>query len=179
MSNKKKMKSKKKGNLQVTDASSWNAKKDAGPLELPSGNVALVKAPGMDTFLKEKFIPNSLLPYVTAALEGKRPEMEKMEEDVKSTEQLNEMLELMDRVTCYCVLEPVVKMVPLDDEGNKVPPNEREQGVLYIDQVDLEDKSFIFQFAVGGTRDLEQFREGINKSLGSVSASEAVASPTE
>jgi len=41
--------------------------------------------------------------------------------------------------------------------------------VIYSDEVDLDDKMFIFQYAVGGTRDLERFRSEHAAGMGDIS----------
>jgi hypothetical protein len=71
---------------------------------------------------------------------------------------VEKILEVVDKVTCYVVIQPAVMPVPEDGA-------ERDDEFVYIDQVDLEDKMFILNFAVGGTRDLERFRQEVGESL--------------
>lgn len=154
-----------------TSASAWKGKDTGSALELPSGNVALVRAPGMQVFVQKGFIPNSLLPIIQEAINKKKaPEMDKVE---LTPETLAEMSELMDAVCVHCVIEPKVHSVPtpvLDPESGSMVEPDRSEDILYIDEVDLADKTFIFQFAVGGTRDLEQFRKGLEAGVGDLSA---------
>jgi hypothetical protein len=44
----------------------------------------------------------------------------------------------------------------------------RQPGVIYADMIELIDKVFVFNFVVGGTRDLESFRNGLDELLGGV-----------
>jgi hypothetical protein len=52
-------------------------------------------------------------------------------------------------------------------------------GVVYADMVDLVDKLHIFNFVVGGTRDIERFRGGLDELVGSLEAGEDVQDDTE
>lgn len=79
-------------------------------------------------------------------------------------------VELIDRIVEYMVIEPKVLRPVLRDEFNKpivfegkeveLPPSERDEDQMYTDEVALEDKLFILQFAVGGDQDLDAFRAG-------------------
>lgn len=155
---------------KVTEAKEWKKAK-GHPLSVPSGNVALVRPVGMQAFLTKGMIPNSLREIALAAINQKKaPELDM---DNVTTEQIEDMLVLFDSVTCYCVIEPKVTPVPTfsphhvedgfctaEEVGSPIPQGHelREEDVLYVDDVDLDDKVFIFQFAAGGTRDLESFR---------------------
>ena len=52
-------------------------------------------------------------------------------------------------------------------------------GVVYADMVDLVDKMAIFNYAVGGTRDLESFREGLDAAMGGLEVGEGVRETAE
>lgn len=152
-----------------TTAQQWKKASQGVPLEVPSGNTALVRNPGMQIFMQRGLIPNSLMPIVRQAMSGKPLDLKA--EDM--TEQhLEDMLALFDAVTVYCVVEPKVLAVPADGE-------ERAEDVLYVDEVDFDDKQFIFQWAVGGTKDLEKFREEQAATMESVRGGAALASETK
>lgn len=167
--------------MQVTSAEEWAASSQAHgfPLTVPSGKTALVRTVGMEAFLQKGLIPNSLRDIALQAIQGKKPQEMKTAE--MSIEQIENMVELFDSVTLYCVIKPDVFPVPRWDEedveagnclaehvGEVVPIAQREPA-LYVDMVDLEDKMFIFQFACGGTRDVESFRAEYARSLERVS----------
>lgn len=139
-----------------TSASSWKKASSGGPLVVPSGHTALVRPVGLQVLVASKKIPNSLMKFVSEALNaGKTPSMDSLNLDDENT--LIDMMNFMDRVVIDCVIEPKVHPIPAEDEeGN---PGPRDENLLYVDEVDQDDKAFIFQFALGGTRDLEQFRE--------------------
>jgi len=149
-----------------TTASAWKAKSVEGtPLVVPSGNTCLVRAPGLQVFIKQGMIPNSLLPIVNDAIKkGSVPTNDdfNIQDD---PEMLNEMMELMDAVTVYCVVEPAVEAMPVDDEGEPIPFSQRDPDTLYVDEVDFTDKIFIFQYAVGGSADLAKFRKELGQHM--------------
>lgn len=174
--------------LKPTSASAWKAKAAEGyELTVPSGNVALVRPVGMQAFLDQGLIPNSLREIAMEAIKGKKaPEINTEDLD---TEQITNMMQLFDSVTVYCVLQPEVLPVPLwteedqaeglcgeDQVGQPVPYKQREEvDALWVDDVIMEDKQFIFQFACGGTRSVEQFREEYARSLERVSGGKNLA----
>ena len=70
-----------------------------------------------------------------------------------------QMIHVLDRIVCACVVKPRIEMTPND-------PTRRKHGVVYCDMVDLDDKLFLFNYVVGGTRDLERFRQESADALG-------------
>lgn len=146
----------------VTSANAWKKQVTGGTLlTVPSGNTALVRAPGMQAFLKEGVIPNSLMSIVQESMTaGTAPSEAAQQSMVDDPQKLQDLMKLVDAVTVSCCLDPKVLPAPLDTEGNALPfdHEDRDENVLYADEVDFNDKMFIFQFAVGGTADLEKFR---------------------
>lgn len=161
-----------------TTKNTWKRKRGE-ELDLPSGNVALVKRPGMEAFLTEGLIPDSLMPLVNQAIStGKGLPPEKLNEMAKDPNFVTEMMDSMDRVLTKVVVEPkVLWHKRLDGETLVIiPEEERDEDYVYSDDVDFEDKSFIFNYAVGGTRDLERFREEAGASLDAVQDVDGVRS---
>lgn len=62
---------------------------------------------------------------------------------------------------------------------HKYVEDERDSEVLYADMVDMNDKTFIFQWAVGGVADLGKFREQLAASVESVQDGQDVLEPTK
>jgi hypothetical protein len=107
---------------------------------------------------------------------------------------LTSALELFDRVLVHVTVEPNVQMPPACTEcgeyankpqhdsgvrgSHKYVEGERDKSTLYADQVLMDDKTFIFQWCLGGTRDLEQFRKQADPGLGVVPDSEDLPLPT-
>ena len=101
-----------------------------------------------------------------------------------------DMFDVFDRVAAKVVLEPEFayhRQQVLDEDGEPVIPEEwesipeedRDEDIVYTDEVDLDDKSFLFQFSVGGTQDLERFRSETRTAVGELESGESVQSPTE
>ena len=75
---------------------------------------------------------------------------------------------LVDRITVVMVVQPQVLPVP-EDPALRVPMAELiENGQVYTDMIDMMDKMYIFQYAVGGGTDLEQFRQQFASGMGSL-----------
>lgn len=189
-----------------TSSKSWKKRNAGIELELPSGNVALVKRPGMPALMKAGIMPDSLTPialeHLAKAERGGKPsqqaeddlDREFMERILTDASEMEGLFLSFDKALVMCVVEPKVLLhvrevkgddgKPLRDDKNRIvyqdiPEDERmsdevpetlEDGrpnpyyctedelPVYTDEVDQEDKQFIFQFVVGGTSDLERFR---------------------
>lgn len=155
--------------MGVTDAKQWKKGKKEQEFELtvPSGNVCLVRRPGPELFVEQGMIPNSLMALVMPMLDdakaaGAKGDSKPLEDKdlvdlqkqmMSDPAKLADMFTMIDSITVYCVLAPNV--LPAPDSGEP-----RDDELLYVDEVDFEDKMFIFQFAVGGTANLAKFRDG-------------------
>lgn len=136
---------------QVTAADEWLQEAEGVLEELPSGKVVRVIMPGMQAFLEADLIPNELMPIILGAIEKHQAAPTKeLQEMQRDPAMLLKLVETTDRIFAYCVTEPKFELA--------VPREERQPGVLYTDMVSTEDKGYVFQIAVGGPRDLAQFR---------------------
>ena len=190
----------------ATKASEWKKKGQTGQvdLKLPSENTCLVRRLQPEAFLKSGLIPDSLSAMITKAINSKKGLPPKAMDDIANDpKKLAEAVKMMDEVICYVVMEPHCEMPPkcahnmagnrLCDEYFDVPQHtdrqnpdyhtyaegERDEDTLYADEVNMDDKMFIFQFAVGGTADVESFRVVRDKHMGDLSDSKAVAGKTK
>lgn len=168
----------------VTSAAEWRKGRQPVHVVLPSGHVCKAVNKGMDAFLKAGKIPNALMPIIRAALaegEGRRAKPKDIGKDaLDNPEVLSAAVELADTITCECVTEPVIRPVPMrmkseleNEENPEAPENwepvplaERDfdddqypNGFLWVDEADLNDKIFIMNWVMGGTQDVERFRE--------------------
>lgn len=157
---------------QAISAREWKGRRGK-ELNLPSGNTVLVRNPGVEHFLRTGVIPNSLKSAIMEGLEGDSAK-DKLQALLKDEKDVVELFELMNRILLQVVIEPKVRPTPLDESGNLVPLEDRDLDFIYVDEVDLEDKAFIFQYAMGGTNDLKSFREEQKDSLESLRSSEDV-----
>lgn len=163
-----------------TSAKAWKGKKSKKPYELalPSGNVCLVRAVGMESFLKGGLIPNSLLSLVQGALDKAKAgnELTKADEDafmetlMGDQQKIDDMFRLIDEVTLATVVEPEVHRVPTKTvDGKEVrDPDAMDDDLLYVEDVDTDDKMHIFNVVVGGTDDYESFRDEAAERLAAV-----------
>ena len=159
--------------VAVTEADSkyapttWGSQIGAAEdLVVPSGQTALVRRPGVQGLIEAGILHDldSLSSIVDdkhiKRVEGK-PDQINVESVMGDKKQMDAVLHLVDRVCCYVVLKPNVQMTPND-------PTSRQPGVIYCDMIDLMDKMFILNFAVGGVRGLEPFRKQFEEALGGV-----------
>jgi hypothetical protein len=172
--------------LKPTPASAWKGKLEieGTDLELPSGNVARVKQITPQAFLASGMIPDPLSQIIRQGINSKQglppAAMSKMTED---PDQIVSALELFDRVLAHVVIEPAVDMPPTCTEcgeyangpvhkgkpDHRYSEGPRDPDVLYADTVDMDDKVFVFGWCLGGTRDLERFREELQGNMESIS----------
>jgi hypothetical protein len=166
---------------EISSVAQWKKSGEAPvPLMVPSGNTCLARAPGMQHFVKAGLVPASLMPIIYKAMKtGTPPDLKKIEND---GEKINDMITMMNNVVCQVVVQPRVVPVPPEEDPDheKYDENfERDDDLLYVDEVDPEDRMFIFQWACGGTSDLEAFRKRAEESLGSPRGRENVQRPAK
>lgn len=100
-------------NQAPTSAASWKRNKIREAVRLPSGNVALVRRVGPEAFMEQGIMPDTLAPIVQKAIHNKKGLPPKAIDDmVTDPDKLGEMVEMMDRLLCYAVIEPEVTMPP-------------------------------------------------------------------
>lgn len=186
---------------KASPAAAWKKAKEA-VLELPSGLHATVHRPGMEKFLQAGFLPDSLAEEIqrqiklaqgTASTKIKQEE-KKILESLDSVE-IEELLDAMNRITEMCVLDPKVqwhKRFAVDEDGEPlyedeahtrqvteiIPDEDRDGEIVYTDEIDQDDKNFIFQYAVGGSSDLTRFRQQSESFMDAVAASGSVEDKT-
>ena len=179
-----------KAKSQVGTAKSWKKAGREGTivdLELPSGNVCRVKRVSLPALLSTGAFPDSLMSLVSDKIETATGEKNKpkevdpaaAQEFLKDPEKLDQLFSSMDKIIPIVVVEPKVlnhRVPVLDAEGNDtgksvpIPDEDRDEDVLYTDDVDLEDKMHIFQFVVGGVKDVESFRAESASVMGALPA---------
>ncbi len=184
--------------LVPTSAAQWKKGPGAAPVdvELPSGNTARIKQISMPQLLGEGIFPDSLQGYIKKAIgeeskaaaekpgqpsDHKKKSKPKKQGEVFGEEDIAEMLQdpakiadmfsVFDKVTVMAVVEPKVLAAPEDE-------SERDPQKLYVDEVDLQDKTFIFQFCVGGSKDLERFRTESTSAVGSLANLQELPNPS-
>lgn len=134
-------------------------------LTCPSGQLAQVRRCGADGLIKAGIIQS--MDVLTAIVENElipsaegRPVADPAKL-LKDPEALASVLHMTDKIVQYVVVQPELALVPDD-------VTQRKPGTIYTDMVDMEDKMFIMNFALGGTRDLETFRKESKAAVGSM-----------
>ena len=150
------------GNNDRYTASVWGAANE--DLQMPSGQLALVRKPGVEQLIAAGIIND--LDSLSAIAQGLIDKADgksvaKPEDVLNNPERLTSMLHLIDRVVCHTVVKPTVLM----------PPNDittRAADAIYTDMIDLEDKFFIFNYVMGGTTSIAAFRKETEAAVGGV-----------
>lgn len=165
-------------------------KRLGGILELPSGLIVRWRNPGgMRAFLAKGIIPNSLMPMIEEALNGKKQGVEakdiNMAELLQDTEKVAEMMAMYDNIAQMCIVEPKIYAAPTDadvEAHNAAHPEDevdiydlRHEDRLYADELPDEDKIYLFQLVSGGVKDLETFRQQQQINVGDLAAVSGVA----
>lgn len=156
-----------------SSATSWKGKTSGGvDLELPSGNVALCKRVRPEMLLASGVLPDSLSKIVMEAIQenkGLRPEEigAQIDSDPKA---MGQMLLMLDNVCVSAFISPKVSAVPGHFEGEKWVDEERDPELLYVDDIDLEDKTFVMNWAMAGDADLASFRTELASTVAGVQA---------
>lgn len=87
---------------------------------------------------------------------------------------------MVNLLCCQAVVEP--KLHPMvwteedlelelcdpDEVGDEITEDRKDDDTLYVDELDEEDRMFIFQWVIGGTDDIARFREEASTDLASV-----------
>lgn len=156
-------------------------KKGPKAIELPSGNRMVLKKAGLQALVASGTIPNELLGPVQSEIDkGKGRSKKPNPFDVANkldAGQMQQMLDMMENVVVMCAVEPRVHPIPRDESGNLLPIDFRNPEVLYVDELEEEDRMFIFQYVTGGTKDLASFRAELSGLVATVSGREDVAVP--
>lgn len=146
-------------------------KNRGGLLTLPSGLVVkATRAEGLRGFIAGGKIPNSLMGIVDDALKGgKAPDASVILDGEGEIDEnmVADMLEMTDKVVMSVVKDPIIHPLPASE-------GERDDDLVYIDEVDDEDKMFIFQWVTGGTDSVERFRQESAGALDVVARSSVV-----
>lgn len=155
-------------------------------LEVPSGGLCEVRRVGpMDLIKAGLFDKLDILGSLVQTehvdrVEGRaRPsgddekdQLKKIQELIRDKSKLLAAEELIDSVVVYVVTQPKILALP-------EPGEDRNPDSVYVDSIDWMDKMFIFQFVVGGSADLESFRQEFSKVMGSLGSGEGVPVPAK
>lgn len=167
----------KRAKAQASNVADFKKRKKGSPLELPSGLVVVARRVELRTFLTrgKGEVPNPLMTVIEEALnKGQSADIGKIagvEEGEVNMDMVMDMYEMVNSVVIETVVSPKVHPLPThDEEGNELEGEDaieeaKDEELLYIDEVDDEDKMFLFSWATGGTSDLATFRSETGASM--------------
>jgi len=181
--------------MEVTDVGGWKGRVEraAVKLLLPSGNVCLAFNEGMMSFIESGKVPNALMPIIMDAInEGKGMAPDAVKKLANDSRVIQDMMAMVNSAVVSCVVQPKISPAPLavrtiksedapdvveeyivlsgqvgvDADGNGV---ERDPKKMYVDELDMNDKMFLFNWVMGGSKDIERFRTQSAAALESLS----------
>lgn len=160
-----------------TSVSSWKKSSQAAPVQLPSGNYMRIKKMGIRFFIQTGMMPNSLMSLVQKSIDKGKGSQEgptdaEMLELLQDPQKLKDIADFFERMVVFVAEEPQVFPVPEDGV-------ERDPELLYVDEIDFDDQSFIFQVVTGGTTELETFREEHQSTMASIRRRADLELPSE
>jgi len=151
--------------MATTKAAQFKALATGTELVLPSGFTVLARRVDVRVMLKTGRIPNSLRPTLDRAMQGIETPTEDLTKGVlDNPERLDEMFSFIDQLWVDCVIDPPSAPNPrpavLDDAGNVIHEAEFDDPeIVYPKDVPDPDKMFVMNWSMGGSSDLERFRE--------------------
>lgn len=161
---------------KATSASEWKKKAAGDLVKLPSGFTMRIRRVGLQTLMATGVMPNSLMSIATQATNKGQgytePTQEELLELANDPKKLAEIMKFFDDMVCLISVEPKIHKVPADGV-------ERDDELVYTDEVDEEDKMFLFQVLTGGTTDVERFRSEHAQHVDALRGSEDVELPTK
>lgn len=187
----------KKASGKYNLGSKAKANKGLVDLALPSGEVCQARRPGVQGLMASGILDSFDQLTAIVQTEHVAPNNPRTADKVTPAqtiaaaknlatdkEAIENALWLMDRLAVYVVVQPQcwidyqMKDEP-DEVWNARQAKAIEDEALAIRDVDLGDKAFITNWAVGGSADLAAFREGTGKLLGDLESGEALLQSAE
>lgn len=159
-----------------SSVSAFKKRAKGAPLELPSGFVVIARRVELQTFILQGNVPNPLMEVVSEALEkGKKadiPSMVGVDEGKMDLDMIQDMYDMVNKVVIACLVEPKVHDLPENEA-------DRDDDLLYVDEIDELDKMFIFQWSTGGTSDLDRFRDEARADMAALAEGQGAGSATQ
>jgi len=185
--------------ITPTSVNEWRKKSTVGKvftIELPSGNVAKVTRPGLEMLISGGVMPDSLLQIAQGAVEkgaGKRAKIQHLDDDkardiAENPELWSEMIDSVDQIVSHVFVDPKVKYAKEKTTEKRpngktvvtlIPLDKRDPNYLYTDELELDDKFFVFSFISGDSADLKSFRDKLRGNVESISDGSEVSPVAE
>jgi hypothetical protein len=173
--------------FKASSAADFKAKslRKGKEMVLPSGFTCVATRVNLMVFMKTGRIPNSLRGLIDKGMSGKEVTQDEILDkllsgDDATLKSFEDMMNMVDAVVCDVMIDPKVIPAPDNEEPrSEENPKGRSATLLHVDEMDEEDRMFVFNFAVGGTRDLETFRKGQNSNVERILAQSGSGGTTE
>lgn len=135
-------------------AAEWKSARTKGfTIDLPSGQTVMVRRTfDMVRKLRAGEIPNPLAGHILRMIERNEAIVRT---DEMTEEGVGQMLTMFDETCAAMLITPKMVVRPLDAAWDWAPPGDS----ISSEDMDLEDKVFLFMVAQGGTADLATFRQ--------------------
>lgn len=156
-------------------ATAWSTEQFSD-LTCPSGQLCQVRRPGAEGLMRLGLLDQTK--GLTALVDQKHLKRVKGQSEINTTALARDLVKdpaealkimgTIDKIVKYVVVQPELQLpFKTSPDGQDVPllDNERVQGTIYTDMIEMEDRLFIFHYAVGGSSDLERFRSEFGESL--------------
>lgn len=171
--------------LEVTSVSEWRSPTKTGQIiELPSGNRARVKRT-MDLMelLKAGKIPNPLNSIVEEMIAQGKADLSNEEIGADAVIQ---MIDFIDDNVVRAMVDPKCERPPApkenetaDEYSARLIEWEPPSGKLSVNDIDLDDRMFIFAFSQGLASDLESFRRAQGAVMAPISTGKELSVPSQ
>lgn len=145
-------------------------------LMVPSGQLCQVRRPGAEGLMRvglldkvkglSALVDDKHLKRVKGGKSGAASDLAR--ELVNNPDEAMTVMNTIDKIVKYVVIQPQLELpfkTSPDGKDVSLQDNERLEGQIYTDQISIEDRMFIFQYAVGGSSDVERFRRESSQSL--------------
>lgn len=131
-------------------------------LDLPSGLSIKVRSVDLVSLVVSGKIPNALLATVQGHLDGVDPETTEQEAtkmaEKMSPEELAEVFSVMDTLVVAMAMEPKIHPAPSDEAS-------RSDELVYVDELEGEDKLFMFNWSQQAMERVKRFPGGPEASM--------------
>lgn len=156
-------------------------------LTLPSGQTCQARRPGVKGLIKAGMLDN--FDQLTALVQTEHVEKnssgprkataQDMVALARDKEKLEAGFELIDKLVAYVVTQPKVwvnyKLLnESDEEFEKRRLAAEESDAVPVEYVELEDKIYLLNWAVGTSSDLTNFRQGLQSTLADMATVQSV-----
>jgi hypothetical protein len=169
-------------------ATAWSTEQFVD-LTVPSGQLCQVRRPGTEGLMRLGLLDrvkglSGLVDdkHIKRVKGSKTVDVGKVVADLnEDPEKLVELMNTIDKIVKYVVIQPSLELsFKKTPEGKEVPllDSERVKDAVYTDMIDMTDRMFIFQYAVGGSPDLERFRVEFGESLAGLSNGSGISLPS-